>query len=85
VAEALAGITCHAAKALALEKSYGQLHIGQVANFVVWPCKSAAELVYHFGHRPHCTVIRQGKIAQNYLAIQAQDSSSRHHIKDTLE
>ena len=85
VAEALAGITCHAAKALALEKSYGQLHIGQVANFVVWPCKSAAELVYHFGHRPNCTVIRQGKIAQNYLAIQAQDSSSRHHIKDTLE
>jgi imidazolonepropionase len=69
VAEALAGITYHAAKALALDQSYGGFHLQQAANFVIWPCSSAGELVYNFGQKPACTIIRQGKIAQDSLHI----------------
>lgn len=69
VAETLAGITRHAAKALALDQSYGGFHLQQAANFVIWPCNSAGELVYNFGHKPACTIIRQGKIAQDSLHI----------------
>ncbi len=63
VPEALAGVTRHAARALGLSHSHGSLIVGELANFVLWPLQSAAELVYWLGQRPRATVVRQGRIA----------------------
>jgi len=62
VPEALAGITQHAARALGLQDEYGVIRSGTPANFVLWPVADAAELAYWFGHKPDCTIVRQGKI-----------------------
>ena len=62
VPEALAGITTHAARALGLQDSHGLIVSGRPANFVLWPVREAAELAYWFGHKPACTIVRQGRI-----------------------
>ena len=62
VPEALAGITCHAARALGLQAQHGLIASGRPANFVLWPVRHAAELVYWLGHKPACTVVRQGRV-----------------------
>lgn len=62
VPEALAGITTHAARALGLQDSHGLIASGRPANFVLWPVAEAAELAYWFGHKPACTIVRQGRI-----------------------
>jgi len=62
VPEALAGITTHAARALGLQDSHGLIASGRPANFVLWPVADAAELAYWFGHKPACTIVRQGRI-----------------------
>lgn len=65
VPEAIAGVTVHAAKALDLHPSHGSIAVGQPANFVLWDCAEASDLVYWVGQRPTCQVIRQGRIAIN--------------------
>lgn len=65
VPEALAGITRHAALALGLQHEQGLIAAGRPANFVLWPVRHAAELAYWFGHKPDCTVVRQGIVAQS--------------------
>lgn len=60
--EALAGVTCHAARALGLQHSHGTLEAGKVADFVHWPLTRPAELVYWLGGQLPCTVIYQGNI-----------------------
>ena len=62
VPEALAGITTHAARALGLQSTHGLIASGRPANFVLWPVGEAAELAYWFGHKPACTIVRQGRI-----------------------
>lgn len=62
VPEALAGITTHAARALGLQDTHGLIASGRPANFVLWPVAEAAELAYWFGHKPACTIVRQGRI-----------------------
>ncbi len=62
VPEALAGITTHAARALGLQETHGLIASGRPANFVLWPVAEAAELAYWFGHKPACTIVRQGRI-----------------------
>lgn len=62
VPEALAGITTHAARALGLQGTHGLIASGRPANFVLWPVVEAAELAYWFGHKPACTIVRQGRI-----------------------
>jgi imidazolonepropionase len=68
VPEALAGITRHAAQALGLQDEQGLIAVGRPANFVLWPVQRAAELAYWFGSKPDCTVVRQGRIAQQAKA-----------------
>jgi len=63
VAEALAGITRHAAQALGLQDTQGLIAAGRPANFVLWPLQHAAELAYWLGHKPACSIVRQGRIA----------------------
>lgn len=69
VPEALAGITTHAARALGLQASHGLIAAGRPANFVLWPVAEAAELAYWLGHRPACTIVRQGRLAANGLGV----------------
>ncbi|WP_342131382.1 imidazolonepropionase [Hydrogenophaga sp. OTU3427] len=64
VPEAVAGVTRHAARALGLQTSHGQIAPGQPANFVLWPLQAVAELAYWLGQHPQPTVVRQGRIAQ---------------------
>lgn len=69
VPEALAGITTHAARALGLQASHGLIASGRPANFVLWPLREAAELAYWYGHKPACTIVRQGRVAADGLGI----------------
>jgi len=58
--EALAGVTCHGARALGLQDTHGTLEVGKVADFVHWPLARPAELVYWLGGQLPCTVIYRG-------------------------
>ena len=62
VPEAIAGITTHAARALGLQHTHGELAPGRPANFVLWNLKDVAELAYWFGQKPVRCVVRHGRI-----------------------
>ncbi|RZL63468.1 MAG: imidazolonepropionase [Variovorax sp.] len=64
VPEAIDGVTRHAARALGLQDTHGDIAAGTPANFVLWNLKEPAELAYWFGQRPVRTVVRQGRIAE---------------------
>jgi len=59
-AEALAGATRNAARALGLAGERGTLEVGKVADFVHWAIDEPAELAYRVGFNPCATVIRNG-------------------------
>ena len=71
VPEAIAGITCHAARALDLHTTHGTLGVGRPANFVLWDLNDSVELVYWLGQRPKRTIVRQGFVAADDLACAA--------------
>jgi imidazolonepropionase len=60
--EALAGVTCHAAKALGLLHSHGTLEAGKVADFVAWQVEQLSDLSYWLGGTIPNTVIRHGTV-----------------------
>ncbi len=61
-AEAFAGITVHAAKALGLARTHGRLAVGQSADFCLWDAKHPRELTYWLG-RPLChTTVQAGRV-----------------------
>lgn len=60
--EALAGITCHGARALGLQETHGTLEAGKVADFIHWPLSRPAELVYWLGGQLPCTVVYRGEV-----------------------
>lgn len=60
--EALAGITCHGARALGLQDTHGTLEAGKVADFIHWPLSRPAELVYWLGGQLPCTVVFRGEV-----------------------
>lgn len=51
-AEALAGVTRNAAKALGIESEVGRLALGQRADLALWDVARPAELAYAFGANP---------------------------------
>jgi imidazolonepropionase len=51
-AEALAGVTRHAAQALGLGREAGQIAVGRRADFALWEIERPAELSYVFGANP---------------------------------
>ena len=61
-AEALAGVTCHGAKALGLGNSKGQLAIGYDADIACWDINLPAELSYQFGVNPLIHLMQAGKM-----------------------
>lgn len=58
--EALAGATRHAAKALGLGVSHGQLQAGMVADIAIWSIERPAELSYWFGGNPCAGIVQNG-------------------------
>jgi imidazolonepropionase len=58
--EALAGVSCHAAKALGLPQK-GQLAIGLDADLALWQITQPAELSYQFGVNPLIKLYHQGQ------------------------
>ena len=59
-AEALAGVTCHGAKALGLGTT-GQLLVGFDADFALWDISQPAELCYQFGVNPLKKLVKAGQ------------------------
>ncbi len=51
-AEALAGVTIHAAQALGLQDEIGTLAVGKAADFAVWDISSPVDLAYQLGGNP---------------------------------
>jgi imidazolonepropionase len=62
-AEVLAGVTCHAARALGLQESRGAIAAGKKADFAVWSVATLDELGYWIGFNPCSMVVRNGAIA----------------------
>ncbi len=60
-AEALAGVTCHGAKALGLDSSKGMLKVGFDADLAFWHIEQPAELCYQFGVNPLASLVKSGK------------------------
>ena len=58
--EALAGATCHAARALGMADSHGSLAVGMAADFAVWDVESPAELAYAMGVNPCLGTVKGG-------------------------
>lgn len=59
-AEALAGVTREAARALGLSAERGTLEPGKQADFVTWDIARPAELAYRVGFNPRRQVVRAG-------------------------
>jgi imidazolonepropionase len=64
VDEALAGVTQHAAKAVGIAHSQGEIKANTPANFVLWNVNALSELAYWFGAAPSATIIRNGRIVR---------------------
>ncbi len=62
VREALLGVTRHAARALGLQATHGQLAVGRRADFVAWDVTTLAELAYWLGRNPAYQIVRGGLI-----------------------
>ena len=60
--EALAGVTCHAARALGLHESAGQLRVGYAADFALWDIERPADLSYAMGLNPCVATVCGGQI-----------------------
>lgn len=59
--EALAGVTCHAAKALGLSERVGQLKVGMAADLALWDINQPAQLCYQFGVNPLAELYKNGE------------------------
>lgn len=62
VAEAMDGVTRHAARALGRAGELGTLAAGAYADLVVWDAEDPAEIVYWLGASPVHAVVRHGRI-----------------------
>lgn len=60
-AEALAGVTRQAARALGRAESVGSLEVGKMADFVVWDIERPASLAYQVGLNPRRQTVFGGR------------------------
>ena len=58
--EALAGVTCHAARALGQQHETGSLAVGKRADFALWRIARPADLAYALGLNPCAGVVHGG-------------------------
>lgn len=61
IAEALAGVTYQAARALGLEKEIGSIAVGLAADLVLWSLTDSASLCYYFGYPIEHSTMRAGR------------------------
>jgi len=61
-AEALAGVTIHAARALGMADQRGSLEIGKKADLAVWDITEPAELAYGIGFNPCRMAVKEGVV-----------------------
>ena len=61
-AEALAGVTRNAARALGLQDRIGTLEAGKAADFALWDIGSPGELAYPAGFNPCRAVVKNGAL-----------------------
>ena len=61
-AEALAGVTREAARALGLQDRIGTLEAGKAADFALWDIGSPGELAYPAGFNPCRAVVKNGEV-----------------------
>ncbi len=61
-AEALAGFTIQAARALGMQNRLGTLEVGLQADFAVWDIEAPAELAYRMGGNPCRMTVKGGEI-----------------------
>jgi imidazolonepropionase len=61
-AEALAGMTVNAARALGAADRLGSLEPGKKADFAVWDIAQPAELAYGIGGSPCRILVKNGEI-----------------------
>ncbi|KGJ87914.1 imidazolonepropionase [Thalassotalea sp. ND16A] len=59
--EALAGVTCNAARALGIDDKVGELSVGMDADIALWDIEQPAQLCYQFGVNPLVALYKQGK------------------------
>jgi imidazolonepropionase len=60
-AEALAGFTVNAARALGMQACWGSLEVGKQADFAVWDIQEPAELAYRMGGNPCRMTVKGGE------------------------
>lgn len=58
--EVLLGVTRHAAQALGLQASHGQVKTGMAADLAIWSIERPAELAYWFGGNPCAGSVKNG-------------------------
>jgi imidazolonepropionase len=58
--EALAGVTCHAARALGLSATHGTIEVGKICDLAIWEVAEPAELAYAMGASPCVAVVKDG-------------------------
>jgi imidazolonepropionase len=59
--ETLAGVTKHAAAALGMGDTHGQLSAGYAADLAIWNIGRPAELSYWLGGNPCAGVVQAGR------------------------
>jgi imidazolonepropionase len=58
--EALAGVTCHAARALGVAATHGTIERGKASDLAIWDIAEPAELAYAMGANPCVAVVKDG-------------------------
>ncbi len=58
--EALAGVTCHAARALGMVETHGTIEVGKACDLAIWDVGEPAELAYAMGANPCVGVVKDG-------------------------
>ncbi len=58
--EALAGVTCHAARALGMAETHGTIEVGKACDLAIWDVGQPAELAYAMGANPCVGVVKDG-------------------------
>jgi len=61
-AEALVGVTCHAAQALGAAAERGSIEVGKLADLVLWDAAHPAELAAQFGTAAPSRIYRAGQL-----------------------
>ncbi len=58
--EALAGVTCHAARALGMAGTHGTIEVGKACDLAIWDVGEPAVLAYAMGANPCAGVVKDG-------------------------